>query len=460
MKLKTFYPRYALVNLILPLNLIIGLVLIILQMITMIRVVEHDGLTTKQFLYEPLLNILEEKPDYVPPQWIGLVAMDSGKINYITNAKTPVRLDLTDSQRKLLSEFKSDPPSREILDTLLASVIKKIPEEVTITSFDYNGQEGIAIYMHNLLPLHMRILQRPRYILIVFAMTLTLFFLGVLQMHSHQRSVRNLIRASKRITNKDLDTEIKIHHRTEMKQVFKAFEQMRQALKANRDRESRFIMSVTHDLKTPLSAMRMYLEAMKDGYIEVSGEAKEAVGKVLKKSSILESRISGMLEFMRLQRADQEMESEDIDLASWLGEQDSLFSEECRLSNRNYTSVIDIGSLQRYKGNRSVLNRALQNLVDNGCRYTGEKDRITFTARKEKNALILLVEDSGPGVDEKEREKIFELFYRGDKGRNSRGMGIGLTSVKSIIESHGGSIICGGSQMGGASFRIELPIPH
>ena len=458
MKFKSFYPRLVLINLILPLNLLIGLILIILQMLTMIKIVNRDGLETKQFLHEPLMNILEEKSDYSPPEWIGLVAMDSGRINYITHVRDSVRLDISESQKKLLTDNNRNVPSREILDTLLANIIKKVPEEVTITSFEYNGQKGIAIYMHNLLPLHMRILQRPRYIIMVFALTLVLFFLGVLQMNNHQRSIRNLIRASERIRNKDLDTEIKALHRTEMKQVFEAFDQMRRVLKMNRDRESRFIMSVTHDLKTPLSAMRMYLEAMKDGYIEVSDAAGDAIEKILGKSSILESRISELLEYMRLQTTTQIMDRDKISIKLWLKDQIALFEEECRLNDRFFESNLEIEPSVYMIGNRKVLNRALQNLIDNSCRYTEKNDTVSFTASLDGDQLILKIADNGPGVKNSDKEKIFELFYRGDKGRNTRGMGVGLTSVKSIIENHGGSISCEDSKSGGASFLIYLPL--
>lgn len=435
--------RFILVNLILPFNLVISLVFILSQSIMMERNIDENSLKSKRFLHDPLLRVLEREENYRPPRWLGLVATEKDRIIYVAD----------ESIRGHLNFSSGD------MATFMNWVIRTLPDEITMMPFTYDGTEGLAIYMNNALPFYMRILQKPVYLRFIISTTMLLFLLGILQMNSHQRSVNRLVRASEQIQSRDFDRAIEGDRRSDMNVVFTAFDQMRRTLKANRDRDSRFLLSATHDLKTPLSAMRMYLEAMNDGYIEIGGEAREAVGKVLSKSAILESRIGELLEYSRLTNSSQGTERSIMELEPWLKEQDVLFREECRLNHREYRSSLSVNPTDTLWGGKSVLERAMQNLIDNACRYTEEGDTVFFSARSDGKSLVLTLEDNGPGIAAADRENIFELFYRADKGRNSRGMGIGLASVKSIMETHGGTIICTESPEGGAAFIMELPLP-
>jgi signal transduction histidine kinase len=439
--------RVILVNFVIPLNLIIGLMIIFIQMLYLERDINKDDLKTKKFLHKPLIEILENRDNFTnPPDWLLFVAMDSGEIIYLVEEASFSQLPL----KNQIGKYK--------LDLMLADIVKKLPDTITLVPFKYKGQNGLAIYMHDLLPLFMQVLQKPAYIGFIFFLTMSMFLMGLLQMNSFFRSVRRLIQASVRIAHKDLDTEIHSEQELELARVFQAFEQMRKALKSNRDKEARFVMSVTHDLKTPLAAMRMYLEAMKDGYIEIGDEAEKAVSKILVKSGILEDRIGELLEYSKLQTSVHELKRDIIDVKTWISEQNVYFDDECQMNDRKYSNEISLPPDLKILVNSKLVNRALNNLIDNACRYTKKGDSIKLRAYYEGDYLILNLEDSGPGVETTEREKIFELFYRADKGRNSRGMGIGLASVQYIIENHGGAISCGESSLGGSSFTVSLPI--
>jgi len=454
---KSINRRIIVVNLILPLNLLISLILMFSQIVLLERSITEDNLNSKKFLHKPLLNILENgEADKPIPSWLLLVAMDDGKIVYFTEDIEIHRVIWQDELKDIqLDQIKSN---KIIANTMLANIVKRIPDTITMVPFSYNENNGLAVYMKDLLPLYMKVLQKPMYIGFVFFMTMVLFSLGLLQMNSHYGSVRDLIRASSRIKNKDLDTEIIPRKQTEMAEVFKAFDDMRKTLKSNREKETRFVMSVTHDLKTPLAAMRMYLEAMNDGYIEIQGEAEEAVKKILIKAGILEDRIGELLDYSKLQTSVNDLQKELIVISDWINEQNIFFSDECQMHNRKYRSDIKIPKDLKFSGNIKLLNRALNNLIDNACRYTKKEDSIVFSAKIQTGILLLTIDDSGSGIDREERDKIFELFYRGDKGRNSRGMGIGLSSVLSVIDYHGGKIKCEASSLGGASFIVSIPI--
>lgn len=449
-KCERFNRSLFIVNLVLPLNLIIGLVLIFTNMLYLEKEITETGLTVKKFMHAPLLKLLEVGDKTDVPDWLIFVALDSGEEVYMAENDF-------DKPNYLTKRYASTDT-----DQILADIVKSIPDTITMVPFTYSGQNGLAIYMHDLLPTHLRMVQKPAYIGFVFFLTMLMFLLGLLRINAYYKTIRRLVQASARIANKDLDTPILLGKRPdkflEMGKVFQSFDQMRKALKINREKEARFVMSVTHDLKTPLAAMRMYLEAMKDGYIQVSGEAEEAVKKILIKSGVLEDRIGELLEHSKLQTSVHKLKREIIDGPRWIAEQGQLFGEECRMNHRNYAQKLDLPGQIKISGNLKLLNRALSNLIDNDCRYTKEGDTIKLLSYASGGFLKIRIEDSGPGVSPSERKHIFELFYRADKGRNSRGMGIGLSSVQSIIENHGGTISCGDSPMGGASFSVSLPI--
>ena len=439
--------RLILVNLILPFNLFIGLFILFTQILFLERNISENGLRAKKFLVPPLLELLENRDGAtVPPEWLLFAALGSGDVIYNINDADPDSLKLSDSFLQYQDAIG------------LSTIINAITGPLTIVSFDYKGEKGIVVYSYDKLPFHFRIIHNPAYIGSIFTLTMIFFFLGLYQMNKYYHSVNKLVQASVRIANKDFDTEIESKGMQEMEMVFLAFDQMRKILKTNRERESRFVMSVTHDLKTPLAAMRMYLEAMKDGYIEIGGDARDAVGKILTKSEILEDRIAELLEYSKLQNFIHELQKDFVDMTEWLQNQVIFINEESRLHHRRFSAEINISPGINVSLNQRLMARALHNLIDNAYRYTHEDDAIRLSSYCEGDYCMISVEDSGPGIPPEEREKIFELFYRADKGRNKRGMGIGLASVKSIIENHGGTISCGDTPLGGVRFVITLPM--
>ncbi|HVU36565.1 MAG TPA: sensor histidine kinase, partial [Opitutaceae bacterium] len=97
------------------------------------------------------------------------------------------------------------------------------------------------------------------------------------------------------------------------------------------------------------------------------------------------------------------------------------------------------------------------NLVDNALKYTPGGGRVTLAARAETHAVVITVVDNGPGVPASEREAVFRRLYRGDSSRSQRGLGLGLSLVKAIVEAHGGTVAVDDAPGGGARFTVRLP---
>ncbi|MDA3955663.1 sensor histidine kinase KdpD, partial [Oceanispirochaeta sp.] len=240
----------------------------------------------------------------------------------------------------------------------------------------------------------------------------------------------------------------------------KAFEEMRQELNNNRRLGLNFMMSVTHDLKTPLTSIRGYLEAIRDGVIESEEETIKIVGILLGKAGLLEERIDEMLDFSRVISCQTEEMGEEYPVREWVDELIQYFTEESLLYRKNFTFKENFPDHLKFTGSEKQLSRAIINLYDNACKHSSENDSILFSVNydREHQQLILRMEDSGPGVPAAERERIFELFFKKDHGRNTRGMGIGLSSVKFVAGLYRGSVNCRESDLGGACFEFILPV--
>ncbi len=235
---------------------------------------------------------------------------------------------------------------------------------------------------------------------------------------------------------------------------------MRKELNRTRDQGVNFMMSISHDLKTPLTSIRGYLEAMKDGVVDSEEDRKTVLNLMLNKAGLLEDRINEMLDITQDVSAHFYNMGETFSVKSWIKKLNTYCREEAYLFEKNYIYLENFQEDLQIHGVEKRLTRAVLNLFDNANRYTGQGDTIRFSVRMdaETRELVLMMDDSGPGVDPSDRERIFELFFRKDKGRNTRGMGIGLASVKFVSEIHGGSAMCRESDLGGACFELRLPV--
>jgi signal transduction histidine kinase len=106
---------------------------------------------------------------------------------------------------------------------------------------------------------------------------------------------------------------------------------------------------------------------------------------------------------------------------------------------------------------RRRLRQVLANLVDNAVKYTPPSGRVAIDARREGEDVVVAVSDTGPGIAAEDRERIWERLYRGDQSRSERGLGLGLSLVRAIVQAHGGSVSVDSTPGQGARFIVRLP---
>jgi signal transduction histidine kinase len=302
----------------------------------------------------------------------------------------------------------------------VGEVLQRLPQRPSRTSRVAMRLEGPLTYMS----------------IVVVAATLMIFLVT----GSLRRGIARLQAATARVASGDLDFRLEARGNDEIAALSRSFESMRWALKEEEARHSRFLMAVSHDLKTPLTAIKGYLEAIEDGLAEDPRALRDYVGIVGAKTQVLEARVNELIDYVKMATGQWQLRHRPIRLRRFLTELAGTFAADSQVFKREFRHRIDLPEKLCLPGDESLLNRALDNLFHNALRYTREGDTIRLQARQDGGRVSIVFEDNGPGVAEGELEKIFEPFYRGSESRREEGTGLGLSIVRSILDAHGWSI--------------------
>jgi two-component system phosphate regulon sensor histidine kinase PhoR len=225
------------------------------------------------------------------------------------------------------------------------------------------------------------------------------------------------------------------------------------------DLKSDFIANVSHELKTPLSLIRMFGELLATGRTKGADSAKEYAEIITRESERLSRLIDNVLDFARIERGKVAYDFKLGDLAEVLSR--GLDVYRYRLDREGMKLVVEIEpDLPSVRLDENAMTLVLLNLVDNAVKYAAEGKELVVSLRRRADRVLLAVADKGPGVNVEERERIFERFYRAKAARNRpvRGSGIGLSLVKHIAEAHGGGIDVESELGKGSTFTVWLPV--
>lgn len=221
-------------------------------------------------------------------------------------------------------------------------------------------------------------------------------------------------------------------------------------LEAGRLRERRFVSDASHELRSPVTTIRQHAEVAIAHPEHTSTE--ELAEVVLDEDARLQRLVEDLLLLTRIDEGTLELPAQPVDL------DDLMFEEAARL--RGATELkIDVGAVSagRVRGDREKLGRLIRNLTDNAARHA--RTTIALSLAERNGEVVLGVDDDGAGIDEAEREHIFDRFVRLDEARDrdSGGSGLGLAIVREVAAFHGGAVTMIESGLGGTGFEVRLP---
>ena len=234
---------------------------------------------------------------------------------------------------------------------------------------------------------------------------------------------------------------------------------MRKNLIETQEKKSRFLMGVSHDLRTPIAVIKGYAEALSDEVIKSEEQTKQALNIILDKTNTLELMVNTLLDYVKLDSKDWQNELKIENLSKFI---DDFFKNAIitgTLFKRIVKTENNLKSDTLIKYNGLLVQRALENLLSNAIRYTHDNDEIFLSANETESNILLSIKDSGVGMTKNDEKHIFDLFFRGTTSRREGGMGIGLSVVKTIIEIHNWNISVSSELNKGTEFIITINKP-
>lgn len=277
-----------------------------------------------------------------------------------------------------------------------------------------------------------------------------------------RRRLREVQDATERLGRGDQTARAPAHGGDEVAAVAGSFNRMAdelgaraEALEASDKARRQLLADVSHELNTPLTAMRGYLEtiAMPNAALDPATRDRY-FGIVMEETHRLEQIIGDLLDLARLEGSGTAMQPATVSVPA-LFERVAMRHER-DLQTHGVTLVRTVGpGADSINGDASRLEQALQNLAANALRHTTSGGTITLSAERTETHLRIRVEDTGPGIAPEHLPVIFDRFYKADNSRTSGGSGLGLSIVKAIVERHGGTVTVRNEQ--GALFEILLP---
>jgi signal transduction histidine kinase len=212
--------------------------------------------------------------------------------------------------------------------------------------------------------------------------------------------------------------------------------------------------NLAHDLRTPLTRLRGIAElAMQDAGDPV--EARAALADCVNESDRVLHLLETLLDISAAEAGALKLNRDRIDVRTLTDRAIDLYREVAE--EKNITVTLEQPEPAELSADAVRLGQAINNLVDNALKYTPAGGRVIVSVRPEPRRVVVSVADNGPGVPVAEREAIFRRLYRGDASRSQRGLGLGLSMVKAIVEAHGGTVAVADAPEGGARFSLTLP---
>jgi signal transduction histidine kinase len=265
-----------------------------------------------------------------------------------------------------------------------------------------------------------------------------------------------MAQAARRMARGDYGQRVKARSRDEVGQLAEAFNRMAGEMESLERLRRDLVANVSHELKTPISALRARLENLLDG---VEQPDPMLIAVMLQQTERLSRLVDQLLELSRLESGDVPLTLEPVELSS-LVEQVVNEVEVARAGRGIHVRNLVSHDLPLLEADRERLHQVLFNLLDNAFRFSQQGGQVTVRADRENGSCQVSVEDNGPGIPAEHLPFVFERFYRVDQSRSRHdgGTGIGLAIARSVVEAHGGRIWAESHIGEGSRFRFVLPL--
>ena len=266
------------------------------------------------------------------------------------------------------------------------------------------------------------------------------------------------------IANGNLDYRLNYHKNDEFLPVCVAFNDMAARLKksvelAQKNEENRkeLLLDISHDLRSPLTSIQAYVEGLIDGVADSPQMRDKYLHTIKRKTVDIEKMVSSLFAYSKLDMEEFVLNEEKVSLTDFVSNAKDSVKDE--YGDKGLDIELDVKENSDVFVDKELLIRIISNILDNALKYNDkEVAKCKILISKENDFAKIEFADNGPGVDEENLDKLFEVFYRTDKARSNtgNGSGIGLAFVKKAISAIGGTVRAENNSLGGLSIIIYL----
>jgi signal transduction histidine kinase len=225
-------------------------------------------------------------------------------------------------------------------------------------------------------------------------------------------------------------------------------------------RKTSFVSNVSHELKTPLTTIRMYAELLGDGRMRAPEKQHTYLATIIGESQRLTRLVNNVLDFSRMDQGRKKYHPDNVPIGSVV--ENVLMAQRPRLQEAGLECGADLPPEDdvRVHVDRDALEQVLLNLLDNAMKYAADGHWVGVRITKDANNAILTVKDHGPGVPPAHREKIFDVFHRVDDSITARqpGSGLGLSIARRLLRDQGGDLRFEPNLPVGSTFIATIPL--
>jgi len=290
------------------------------------------------------------------------------------------------------------------------------------------------------------------------------FLLAVLMAALVTRSVvgplQRLAAAAGAIARGDYNHRVPPQGPEEVRGVAESFNSMAAQVNATQTAQRDLVANVSHDLKTPLTAISGWSQALLDGTAGTPDEQRRAAETIFDEAGRMSRLVNDLLDLARLESGQFQLTQRFLDVGQVMADVERGLLPRAR--DREIDLSLDLSPTPPVLGDRDRLVQVFTNLADNALTYTPSGGRVGLAVRAVDGAVEGVVSDTGPGIPEEELPRVFERFYRLEKSRtrgedSRRGSGLGLAIVNELVHAHGGRVSVSSRVGQGTTFVVSLP---
>ncbi|MEG0146077.1 MAG: HAMP domain-containing sensor histidine kinase, partial [Clostridia bacterium] len=325
--------------------------------------------------------------------------------------------------------------------------------------YDSGLLSGVVLYMSDSQAVYGSLTQMQKQMSVWLLLVLiAVLLLSVLVSRLFTRPIEELSEGIQRMTGGDLSGRVTVRGHNEFSQLAEAFNMMCQRLESLDNTRNQFVSNASHELKTPLSAMKVLIETLLYQQTYDPAMEKEFLSDINREIDRLNAIVGDLLTLVHIDSGRMELKPELIQLEELVG--DTVRRLRPLADQRDIRMDMIVKDKIETMADARKLSQVFYNLLDNGIKYTPEGGSVKVEILRSGRKAIIKISDTGIGIPKADQLHVFDRFYRVDKARAraTGGTGLGLSIVKQIVMLHEGAISVASEEEAGSVFTVELPI--